>query len=52
MAKQKHDIGHQKRGRRRTVRVPENTDYLAHSLVTRGLASVSILNSPTGKYRK
>lgn len=52
MGKQKHDIGHQKRGRRKTARTPENTDYLARSLVTRGIAAASILNTPTGKFGK
>ncbi|MFC8039615.1 hypothetical protein ACFUOZ_09695 [Paenarthrobacter sp. NPDC057355] len=52
MGKQKHDIGHQKRGRRQIPRTPEDTDYLAQTLIARGLAAVSILNTPTGKFRK
>lgn len=46
MAKQKHDIGYQKRHKRNHAAsrpAPASTEGMAHSLVKRGLASSQIL---------
>lgn len=53
MAKQKHDIGYQKRHKRENAAprsAPASTEGMAHSLVKRGLCSQQILDYPPKRH--